>query len=169
MMKPPLTIEQLLPRIDWRAWFESFLASHGQPVSHEGRMLFADGWQHSTTDPAGPAWPPPADPEALRVLQCAYWRRRRVLVENDLRVVRAALERLESACASVDRPQDLKGWVFDVENSTDKWGRPTRKLATSFTSVLSQRDGLRMRVDLLEQELAQADGELLKLLQEAET
>lgn len=64
------------PSLDWVAYFRAFCEAHGAPVLWGGRLLFADGWTYSSTDHAGPEWPPPADPALLRQAQKDYWRRR---------------------------------------------------------------------------------------------
>jgi len=84
--------------LDWRACFASFCVAHGNnPVEHKGRLLFADGWTHSSSSYRGPQWPAPADPVELRELLLAYWRRRLSIVE----ALRADLQaRLQSMLGS---------------------------------------------------------------------
>lgn len=85
--------------LDWQAYYDAFKAEHGDPVAHGGRLLFADGWTYSATDPAGPEWPPPKDERELLALQLAYWetRRRLVVTERDhLRGIVRTLREMQS-------------------------------------------------------------------------
>ena len=75
----------LAVRLDWRAYFLEFLEAHGNnPVEHQGRLLFADGWSYSSTDYAGPETPPPDNVIELADLQRVYWTKRRELVRREL-------------------------------------------------------------------------------------
>ena len=85
-----------LPKLDWRAYFRAFCEAHGgDPVAHGGRLLFQDGWQYSSTDHAGPEWPPPEDPNKLLALRRFYWQRRRQIVEAEWRKLWEAVRGLE--------------------------------------------------------------------------
>jgi len=80
--------------LDWRAWFEEYVARHGDPVPWEGRLLFRDGSMHSAENYEGPHWHPPADPGQLEELQLAYWRIRRKEVKRYLEAYKDQLEQL---------------------------------------------------------------------------
>lgn len=69
--------------LDWVAYYERFKEIHGDPVKWRGRLLFRDGWTYSSTDYAGPEWPPPTDAIELMRMRRAYWvlRKRVILVE----------------------------------------------------------------------------------------
>lgn len=71
-------------RLDWRAYFRNFCAEHGDPVPYNEKLLFQDGFQYSSTDYAGPEWPPPDDPAELESLLCSYWQIRYSTVRHEL-------------------------------------------------------------------------------------
>lgn len=88
-------------RIDWRATFMEFCQVHGGlPVRFEGRLLFADGWQHGM-DYRGPEYPPPKDPVRLRNLQLAYQRGKRLALKREI-------DWLEGIVGTFDEAQRLR-------------------------------------------------------------
>lgn len=60
--------------LDWKEYFKKFVEVHGEPVEWQGRLLFRDGWQYSSTRYQGPEYPPPRDPAGLKALKMTYWR-----------------------------------------------------------------------------------------------
>jgi hypothetical protein len=73
-IKPPLVFppEDKI-RINWVGYFITFCEHHGEPVLSGGRLLFEDGWTYSSTDYAGPEFPPPTNNDELDVLIKEYW------------------------------------------------------------------------------------------------
>lgn len=61
-------------RLDWKEYFKKFVEAHGEPIDRDGRLLFRDGWQYSSTQYQGPEYPPPEDPANLKGLKITYWR-----------------------------------------------------------------------------------------------
>jgi hypothetical protein len=91
--------------LDWRAYFRAFSEAHGgDPVYHGGRLLFADGWQYSSTDHAGPEWAPPESEEELRRLVRAYWKRRLQIVTAERKLLWERLKGLEQLQAAKSLP-----------------------------------------------------------------
>ncbi len=60
-------------RLDWKEYFRLFLEEHGEPILYNGKLLFQDGWQYSSTQYQGPENPPPEDTKELHYLQVVYW------------------------------------------------------------------------------------------------
>ena len=89
-------------KLDWRAYFRAFCDSHGEPVQHEGRWLFPDGWTYALKDWAGPEWPP--DLDRLPFLQRAYWRARRGIVKVELDHLKGRLNWLKGMAAAKSVP-----------------------------------------------------------------
>lgn len=81
--------------LDWDAYWADFKALHGDPVQVGGRLVFADGWAYSSTDPAGPEWPPPSDPVELWRLQRAYWNERLRYVKLEREHLRGVVEAIK--------------------------------------------------------------------------
>ena len=93
--------------LDWPGYFRAFCTDHGgDPVVHEGRLLFRDGWRYSMSDHRGPEWPPPEDLTELKRLMTTYWHRKRVIVAHDVRQLEEAIKVL--ANAQRDRPTPLQ-------------------------------------------------------------
>lgn len=63
--------------LDWRMYFLEFCKSHGEPIEHNGVLIFRDGWGYSSTDYKGPEYPPPAELKTLDELVVRYWVLRR--------------------------------------------------------------------------------------------
>lgn len=61
-------------RLDWRAYFEQFCLTNGEPVHYKNRLLFRNGWQYSSTEYEGPEYLPPANTEELDALVLEYWK-----------------------------------------------------------------------------------------------
>lgn len=59
--------------LDWKEYFYKFLEEHGEPVPWDGKLLFSDGWQYSSTDYQGPEYPPPEAIATLKGLKVSYW------------------------------------------------------------------------------------------------
>lgn len=92
-------------RLDWRAYFNRFCNDHGGfPVLVRGRLLFRDGWIYSSTDYAGPEWPPPEDAEELLDLKTEYWSLRREALLAIHRRIYSEVESLTAAQASKSSP-----------------------------------------------------------------
>jgi len=94
----PEALGYLRVDLDWEAYYVAFKEIHGDPVKYGEKLLFADGWMYSSTDPAGPEYRPPDDIVELRALQLRYWteRRRTVVSErNYLRNLTHSLEALQ--------------------------------------------------------------------------
>ena len=109
-------------RLDWRAYFRAFSEAHGgDPVEHGGRLLFADGWQYSSTDHAGPEWPAPEDEQELRRLQTYYWNRR-------LWIVRTERNKLYEKLKGLEELQGTKSVALQtVARQPDEAGRSSVK------------------------------------------
>lgn len=77
-----------LPSIafDWEAYYLNFKSMHGgDPVGYnEHQTLFPDGWRYSSTNYAGPEYPPENDEERISLMQ-EYWRIRRKVCEEELK------------------------------------------------------------------------------------
>lgn len=103
-LKPiPDALPPVRVRLDWRAYFAEFSRAHGDnPVEHEGRLLWQDGWRYSSISHEGPEYPPPADAEELRRLQRAYWQRRMELVEEQR-------GRLQRTMLDLEAGQSIRG------------------------------------------------------------
>ena len=84
-------------KIDWETYYkEQFKPLHGgDPVEHEGKILFRDGWQYSIESYKGPEYPPPEDPWAVHWLKVAYWERLKKQRETILASTEQALRYLE--------------------------------------------------------------------------
>lgn len=78
--------------LDWKAYFIEFCRVHGEPVEHEGRLLFRDGWTYSATDYSGPEKGPPSKPEELDLLTMHYWVKRKEGIKRELLKLTHALE-----------------------------------------------------------------------------
>ena len=91
-------------RIDWRAYFRRFCELHGEPMEHEGRLLFPDAWTYSLTDHAGPEWEPPADPARVKAMRLAYQRLRLARIEGELEELGNASESLKAMTMSRSAP-----------------------------------------------------------------
>jgi hypothetical protein len=59
--------------IDWQAYYVAFVEKHGEPVVHNDRLLFRDGWQYGRYSYQGPEYPPPDTRTQRRFLQQCYW------------------------------------------------------------------------------------------------
>lgn len=93
-------LPQLRLQLDWKAYYKRFSELHGgYPIVYKGRQLFHDGWGYSTTDYAGPEYPPPKDPVELVKLQKVYWYTRWNRAKNELLMLEqrySALKGLQS-------------------------------------------------------------------------
>lgn len=86
-----------LPRLSWPAYFLRFCEVHGDPVSYQGRLLFADGWSHSAVDYRGPEFPAPEEQKEAVALRLAYWLCRSRVVSEELQELSRQLQRLEDS------------------------------------------------------------------------
>ena len=119
MKLPRLNIE-----LDHRAYFDEFCHRHGEPVLHKGRLLFADCWTYSSSDHAGPEWPPPYENEALmRQLATAYWIERRKGLKPEAFRLRGMLAGLEAQQQTHSGKLMHRVWV---ESEDDK-GKAVRR------------------------------------------
>lgn len=142
-----------LVRLDWRAYFKEFCELHGRdPVSYRGRLLFPDGWTYSSSDYAGPEWPPPDDPAELLAVQSSYWRRRRGIVRRERDELRLAVQSLAEMqrCKSVPLQQVVQ--MRDSETNQRVTSRKPLDL-----------DGLKARLAWLEEDVAECDRHLAEL------
>lgn len=93
----PLSARRTI-RIDHRATFRAFCDAHGgDPIMHNGTLLFRDGWRHSATSYRGPEFAPPDDTAERVALIHAYWRRRREVLELRHRDLELAIANLDDA------------------------------------------------------------------------
>jgi hypothetical protein len=61
-----VAVERLEVAVNWQELFMEFCRQHGgDPVFHDGRLLFQDGWTHSADNHRGPSWPPSTEPIEL--------------------------------------------------------------------------------------------------------
>lgn len=113
--------------LDWRAYFAKFCDLHGgranSPVEHNGKLLFMDGWTYSNIDHAGPEWPPPDDPTELRLLQIAYWQRRKVIVRSLAQRTRETIEKFQQLTAGRSAPLAFEDRMPPEEKLTYLKGR----------------------------------------------
>ena len=95
-------------KLDWQAYFRRFAGHHGgrhgNGVEISGRLVFEDGWAYSATSYQGPEWRPPADPAELRALLAAYWRERRGIVADELKLLVAGREALKDSLVKLSLP-----------------------------------------------------------------
>lgn len=143
----------LAVRLDWRAYFKEFCDLHGRdPVPYRGRLLFPDGWTYSSTDYAGPEWPPPDDPAELLAVQSSYWRRRRGIVRRECVTLQLAVQSLAEmqGCKSVPLQQ-----VVQIRDSE------TNKLVTSRRPL--DLEALKGRLTWLEEDVAECNRHLAEL------
>lgn len=123
-LKSPLPHLQV--RLDWKTYFEKFQEEHGQPLEYKGRLLFADGWQYSASDYAGPEWPPPTDERALRLMQRTYWFIRRRLAANELYVLQGQYSGLRSLQGA--KSIKLQNSFISVDHETKKLNKTVEDL-----------------------------------------
>jgi hypothetical protein len=113
-------------KIDWKGYFHEFRLEHGEPVEHNGRLLFGDGWTYSNTDYAGPEWPPPEERAELLRMQQTYWTLRRGLLVQECTWLEQQIESLatirsvKSTAVTVTRSS--------VEEQVDELGQRKRRL-----------------------------------------
>lgn len=112
----------MIVKLNWKAYFNGFCEQHGKPVDCRGRLLFADGWMYSRTDPKGPEWSPPTDPEELARLKRDYWSIRLKRAELEYADARRIYENLEEMTR--DRSATLKTSTryYDEESHTYRRG-----------------------------------------------
>lgn len=99
-----LSPSRATPNLDWRAYYLKFQERHGDPVTLGGRLVFPDGWSYSSTDHAGPEWPPPEDAKELNSLLQDYWTRRLVLVKAEYLQLSYDLRLLKQIAETRDAP-----------------------------------------------------------------
>lgn len=101
-------------RLDWAAYFRKFCELHGEPVKHNGRLIFRDGYAYSATDHAGPEYPPPSDPRELLLLRRVYWVKRRRMVQAEMDELKATVRALFEAQSGRSAPlQQTTSFVDD--------------------------------------------------------
>lgn len=133
--------------LDHRAYFYKFCEEHGgDPVEHEGRLLFRDGWTYSNIDYAGPEWPPPPDQNEVRRLKFAYWRQFKALAVRQLGYLSRIAGDLGRLQASKSAP--LMRRVPPVENG-QPWGSETLDLK----ELQERREWLELARNLAEAEI----------------
>lgn len=90
-------------KLDWRAYFRAFCEAHGkEPVLFNGRLLFSDGWQYSSTDYRGPEWKPEDDEREYLIRN--YWERRLEIVTDEALVLQRTYEDLRTSSAGRSIP-----------------------------------------------------------------
>lgn len=82
-------------RLDWRAYFIEFCNVHGEPEFHDHRLIFRDGWSYSSTDYAGPEFPPPSTLNELDSVVLRYWVLRRGRLDKLLQKLQHELKTLQ--------------------------------------------------------------------------
>lgn len=91
-------------KLDWRAYFYSFVEVHGEPIKHDGRLLFHDGWTYGIDDYQGPEYPPPTDQKELQDLQGVYWRTQYGKLQSELITLERQIKSLTNWCGSRSLP-----------------------------------------------------------------
>lgn len=124
--------------LDWRAYYEKFCAIHGDPLDHEGWLLFADGWRYSPTDYAGPEIPPPEDPAELLRLRIAYWETRRSLLMPYLERAQSHVDYLHDQRVSRSAPLP-SDWLTDAVNALVRWQQDVTACEREIESLRSCR------------------------------
>ena len=159
-LRPPSRVGAFRnPKLDWRAYFLAFCQFHGEPVEHNGRLLFADGWTYSLTDHSGPEWPPPEDLRELDILVTTYY----LILERSLRVT---LDKLIAARKSFDtvalsKSMPLQQVAFE-EYERDGETR-VRKAAKQLDT-----GSLDARIEWMRQDLAECQERLKELAEHGE-
>lgn len=102
--------------LDWDGYWRAFREAHGDnPLEVGGRLLFRDGWTYSASDPSGPEWPPPADPNRRAKLIARYWSRRRDVCHAELVTLKHQLEKLKGLAACRSAPLQQRATFADPE------------------------------------------------------
>lgn len=133
--------------LDWKAYFIEFCRVHGEPVEHEGRLLFRDGWTYSRTDYQGPEWPPPADHAELDGLVRRYWQLR-------LSTVKTALENLLAKRKELTDLKAVKSLPLQQVTTDPEGRRAYKRLDTA---------GLDTRIGWLAEDVAECETRLTEL------
>jgi hypothetical protein len=103
------------PRPDWRATFDKFMDEHGRfPMTHDGLLLFPDGWRHEA-DYRGREIPPPADSGEAVALVRIYWTLRRKLAADELVRMEEHLRKMTELQGTRSVPIQFSRWVRDPE------------------------------------------------------
>lgn len=142
--------------LDWRAYFYRFMEAHGgNPVHHNGRLLFHDGWQYSATAYQGPEWPPPEGDE-LKQLQITYWTLRLNVVKPQADNLRRELQHLHHLQKGLSAPlmQAVQTWV-PADGNTPGHYRIDR------TEV--NLEPVKLRLEFLEQDVKDCEAKLKEL------
>jgi hypothetical protein len=94
-------------RLDWKAYFDRFVEVHGEPVEHDGYLLFSDGWRYSSLRYSGPEYPPPSDKRRLRSYRRNYWEKMLAKLTKEAHEIRQQLNGLEdwNNCTSLPLQQ----------------------------------------------------------------
>jgi len=150
-----------VPRVDWKAYFAKFVQLHGKPVLWGGTHLFPDGARYSSSDYSGPEWRPPTEPDKLKSLQLAYWRRRQEIVQQELTFKKRRLADLQEERATRLAPlQQTRTEIEPGHNGS----KPTVKRESMDLDL----DGLEQRITWLEEDLVQCKQQLQELESESE-
>lgn len=128
-------------QLDWQAYFYAFQEKHGEAVQVNNRLLYADGYQYSAHDYAGPEWQPPSDLEQLRKLRVTYWQRRRSIVYNTLVNLRSEAEQLRLAQLGRSVPLQRVVTYYDDDKLT------TTKGEVNLTDLNAKVADLKARVE----------------------
>jgi hypothetical protein len=146
-------LPQLKLKLDWKAYYNQFSEKHGgTPIIYKGKQLFADGWTYSSTDYAGPEWPPSNDSKELHTMQLVYWYTRWNRAKNELMLLRNRLDAMKGLQESKDVP--LQQVVVSKHQETNKTIRSTESWSPrAFEYIIS----------FLEDEVTESDKHLTEL------
>lgn len=140
-------------KLDWKAYFERFCEEHGEPVEHDGRLLFPDGWTYSATDYQGPERPPPDDPAEVSRLLRSYWSVRRDEVKKQLLALDVQLTDLDDLQRHKSLPLQRKTEEMD-------YGGEVPKVLFGSEEVSMTLGIMRERLAWLKEELALCENKM---------
>ena len=156
--QPSFEGRRKLVKVDWREYYRRFEQRHGEPISWKGKLLFRDGWTHSSKDHAGPEWEPPDDPLVLHSMQTVYWQERLKLVtqEKDL------LEHNQRGIEALQRGKSLP-----LVRRVKRWDEESQSMKVDREEV--SPDMFKGRLDWLHADIAECIEHLEELKQTTET
>lgn len=147
-------------KLDWKGYFQNFSREHGgNPIQHQGRLLFADGWTYACSDYAGPEWPPPSNERDRLLLIRDYWRTRRDLVDLEYRKMRIHYEALKQLQYGKSLPLQQRDEIFDEVDQI----KTISNKDVSLEELLERVDWLEADVRECEQQIASIDLKLADL------
>lgn len=147
-------------QLDWRGYFYEFCRAHGNtPVPYpyhpplpSPRLLFSDGWTYSATDYKGPEYPPPTDPRELKELLLTYWITRYKVLNSESNNLRGSIVNLKALQSLKSAPLQQVSRHFDPDLG---------KLVQKKTTI--DFDGMQIHLELLEQNLSEAEIKIREL------